>query len=503
LILSKPGVIVFNMKTRFLFALALIWGGICLTGHAVLAQGLSGGQVWTYQLVEGSTLVDDCPICDRPTLVQPLRGAFVLVLKEANPLFTLYELRDLALAVGAGAEAPYRVTGQGAYQIRGEVALMQEMRLDTQVNHQAKVFTNEVGTVSRSWPILEIDLVQTEASMTQVYHLHLLAAPARTIWFSTAHGMHPGTLSSATDYVSDGDLISLDGHVIKRNAELTLNLGIMPMVPDLGLAAVDLGASGEILFALNQSVFSETLGQLQQGDLLSDRGYIVKSNQALTRELGMMPPVPDLGLDALHVQGDGEILFSVKTGAFSERLGSMLGHGDVLSNRGRIARSNRQLLARFQPSEIDRDYGLDALYIWPNGEIWFSIVGGFQDKQLGAIRSGDLLSDQGYVVFRNLELVAAFQPLEDLADFGLDALFVVSDVMPPGPAPRLVDIALDQKTGDVTIRWDGSGRAFQLERADDVQGPYVAVSPILPGFEATEKAALRLRPNTFYRVRQW
>ena len=74
-------------------------------------------------------------------------------------------------------------------------------------------------------------------------------------------------------------------------------------------------------------------------------------------------------------------------------------------------RSNRQLLSQFHPPALE-DFGLDALYIWPNGEIWFSTTSDFNDGQLGPITSGDLLSDAGYIVYRNADLVRALQPLE-------------------------------------------------------------------------------------------
>ena len=38
------------------------------------AQTLPPGQVWRYTLLAGSILVDDCPICARPTVLEPMRG---------------------------------------------------------------------------------------------------------------------------------------------------------------------------------------------------------------------------------------------------------------------------------------------------------------------------------------------------------------------------------------------------------------------------------------------
>src|SRR5207244_2853539 len=76
----------------------------------------------------------------------------------------------------------------------------------------------------------------------------------------------------------------------------------------------------------------------------------------------------------------------------SERLSAPVRRGDVLSSNGTIMRSSKQLLAGFHPVNAANDYGLDALYVWPNGEIWFSTEDDFQDQTLGTISAGDLLS---------------------------------------------------------------------------------------------------------------
>jgi hypothetical protein len=75
------------------------------------------------------------------------------------------------------------------------------------------------------------------------------------------------------------------------------------------------------------------------------------------------------------------------------------------------------------------DYGLDAVILRSNTEIWFSTEIGFQDARFGLIDEGDLLSTDGYVVARNLDLVAAFGPVEDVASFGLDAAAVAMPVI--------------------------------------------------------------------------
>jgi hypothetical protein len=217
-----------------------------------------------------------------------------------------------------------------------------------------------------------------------------------------------------------------------------------------------------------------------------------------------MPPIPDVGLDAVQVQ-PGDVLFSLNDPIFSQRLGRLLQTGDLLSSTGTVVRSNAELLARFQPDPPDKDYGLDALYVWSSGEVWFSTEAGFQGAA-GAVLPGDLLSDQGYVVFRNLELVRWFSPLEDLADFGLTALVVVTDVdagVLPGAPPRIASVEFDPVAGTLFLRGSGSGRAFRLEQADGVQGPYGLEGPIVPEVEWRVPLGSAPKGAGFFRLRSW
>jgi len=265
---------------------------------------------------------------------------------------------------------------------------------------------------------------------------------------------------------------------------------------------VDILPGGEIAFSLDSGFPSQTLGPLQHGDLLSTRGRIIRRNQDLLAPFGIQPPAPDLGLDAVHILDTGDILFSIETDAFSERLGLTIHRGDVLSSNGTVLRTHQQMLAQFHPSNGAKDYGLDALYVWPSGEIWFSTEMAFDDSALGPILPGDLLSDQGYVVFRNADLVGAFAPAQNQSDYGLDAIYVITDATPPAPAPVMA-IQPRTSTRSAGLTWQSQGRVFQLERAGVVSGPFQVLSPLIPDLFFDDLGALTNRAQSYYRLRQW
>ena len=484
----------------------LVWTFVLFANkcQAGVAQQITTTQPWRYLLLDESDLLDDCPLCDRATIQEAMRGTFNLRLLQNGPLFTLYALQDIDFKAGPGRN--YSVTGSGTWKIGGEVAVFQEMFLQVLIDNGSTkklcYFTNSSQTVTRPWPMMDITLLQTNGTVSQLYTLRLAAAPVREIWFSTASFFTASSGPSASNTVEGGDLLSISGRVVKRNSDLFTSVGAFPPAPDLGLDAVDMLPGGEIAFSLARNITSQTLGPLQHGDLLSNKGRILRRNQDLLAAFLPLPAGNDVGLDAVQVLDDGQILFSIVTNVFSKQLGVMLHRGDLLSSTGRVVQSNQQLLARFHPASLTNDYGLDALYIWPSGEIWFSTEIGFQDQMLGSVLGGDLLSDQGYIVLRNPDLLAAFAPNPNALDFGLDALYVITDATPPAAAPRL-SVTANSSRHSLGLTWQSQGRVFQVDHAALVNDLYQPLSPIIPDLFFDEAGALTNGNQGYYRLGQW
>jgi hypothetical protein len=356
-------------------------------------------------------------------------------------------------------------------------------------------FTN-TDNVRFAFPLIELSVTQTQFNLASVYSMHLLAAPVREFWFAATNSFAPTNGSAA---VNAGDVLSMQGRTVKTNARLLQSIGLTTPKPTTRIDALDIAPGGEIFFSLNENVSSPTLGALQEGDLLSDRGRIVRTSQQLMAAFGIQPIVPDVGLDAVRVKSSGEILFSIRTNIFAEGKGLTLRRGDVLSSLGQIVKTNAQLLANFHPTNTSADYGLDALYVWPSGEMWFSTETGFDDTQLGSISSGDLLSTEGFIVFRNAELVAEFAAPQSVSGFGLSDIFVVTDV-DAAPPPRFLVPRMQQN--QFPLQWSGTNRVYLLERAASITGPWQPLGEINPGTSFTE-TNVWFQPGSFYRLQAW
>ncbi|WCJ58622.1 hypothetical protein NXS98_12950 [Fontisphaera persica] len=489
--------------TRFLAALGVV--ALTVPASAQISPGTA--PAWHYTLLGPSTLTVDCPVCGRPSIPEPLRGGFEMRLLSSNLQSQVWLVDKLAFYVGDPAQPSRLLTGSGQWRwqtIPGEPA-KQEMFLELQVTVRGVItnlpldFTHDYTQLPQPFPLLKVALSDTRGSNFEVYRLDLLAAPAREIWFSTRHNFTGGLGING----KRGDLLSAQGRVVRRLDDLIGRLGLMPGFYAYNVDALDLGPRGDLQFSLDEDIFSETMGPLYHGDLLSHQGQVVRNFSQWLAPFTPMPPTPNVGLDAVARLPQGGRVFSVRDGFFSQALGRFIRPGDLLTEEGQIYRTAEQLLTRFKTRE-PAEAGLDAVYVWPHGEIWFSTERGFQDDVLGPIQEGDLLSSVGYVVFRNLDLLNPFQPLEDLADFGLDALHVVTDCRaPPAVPPRVVNIQFNRVNGLLSFQWDGDGQVFQLEWAPTPLGPWQPVRPPEPDAITILSLPAPAPAMQFFRVRQW
>ena len=479
---------------------------------APTAGGQSSSPPWFYTLVDGSQLLDDCPICDKLSLPLSMRGTFQLRLLAQGPIYSSYAVENISFHAGIPGGTTYQVTGQGIYTFGGEVANQQSLSLtlliDDGVNPVLGYFTNDSSLVTRWWPMMQVSVTQTNGTAARVFHLSINAAPFREIWFSTAQPFTAGLWNPPTNAVSAGDLLSSVGLVLKRNGQLCGRLGIQPAIPDLGLKDVGILPSGEIAFSIEQDVFSESLGGLHAGDLLTDWGRILRTNSNLLSAFAPSPvPPAGAGLAAVKVTDSGAVYFSVQTNFYSGKLGRTVQTGDLLADSGDMVRSGAQLLASFNPAKPAADYGLSTVFLWPNGEIWFSTAQEFAGPGTDAYAAGDLLSNQGYVVYHNSELVSAFAPAAGGANLGLDALYVITDVPSLGTGLGPANLALPQPTNQppasLAFDWSAAGHVFQLEKATNPAGPYLPASRIDTDGPFLDPGVLTNQAQAFYRLHQW
>jgi hypothetical protein len=477
------------------------------------ASGQSSNPPWTYTLVNGSQLLDDCPICDHVSRPVPMTGTFQMRLLVQGPLFSTYAVEDIAFQAGLPGGTTYKITGEGSIRIGGELANLQFLALtlliDDGANPVLDGYTNDSYQVTRWWPMMQVSAPETNGTPARVYHLWINAAPFRELWFSTTQSFTSTNWNPPTNALSAGDLFSSLGQVAKRNSQLCGRLGIQPPLPDLGLKDFGILPGGEIAFSIARDVFSETLGQLHAGDVLGDRGRVVRTNLPLLSAF-VPSPVPPAGggLGALEVTDDGTIEFTVQTNFYSAKLGRTVQTGDLLDDGGNVIRTEEQLLARFNPAKPAADYGLSAVYLWPlNGEIWFSTTQGFYDTSTNYYAAGDLLSDQGYVVYRNSELLSAFAPAGGGTNYGLDALYVITDVPPLGnglgPATLFPPQPTNRPPASLAFGWKAMGHVFQLERATNPAGPYSPASRIDTAGPFVDPGVLTNQAQAFYRLHQW
>ncbi len=208
------------------------------------------------------------------------------------------------------------------------------------------------------------------------------AAQPAGLYFSTEEDFMSHNAAGVARYVSDGDLLTGDGRIFRRNKEL---LGLIAFSTEL----------------------DDPRGRFTAGDLLATNGAVLP-NAALLAAF-RIPKELDLGLDALHFVG---------------KLESIRRLLDDVKERGRIywVQNPNALLELLKRLELD---------------IWFSTEGTAPPLERPAFLDGDLLSIKGANVAPNSALLPATVPAgipSRGVDFGLDA--VASDRS--GDAKRVI-----------------------------------------------------------------
>src|SRR5205823_2755971 len=128
--------------------------------------------------------------------------------------------------------------------------------------------TNDSGAITRRWPMLAATLKQTNGTLASTITLTIAAAPLREIWFSTGTNF-TRAIKGLDNSVSDGDLLSTAGRVVKRNSDFQAHFP-GPTYENMGLDAVDILPGAEIAFS------TDTLGVLSDGDFAFARsGQII------------------------------------------------------------------------------------------------------------------------------------------------------------------------------------------------------------------------------------
>src|SRR5579859_4195553 len=142
-----------SMNPRSLFLTGMLLAALSAASCRVAAQTNTPQE---YTLLAGSQLIDDCPMCGRPTIFAPMTGTFDLILLDQNPLFARFELLNISFEAGTNLGPRYKVTGTGIYQVGGEVALMQNLFLDVVINNgftnTEALCTNTNTGVNATWP---------------------------------------------------------------------------------------------------------------------------------------------------------------------------------------------------------------------------------------------------------------------------------------------------------------------------------------------------------------
>lgn len=419
------------------------------------------------------------------------KGGLDLRFIEQNGDVTQYAIENAHI----NGDAAHQFTGSGTLNVTAGARPSCTLSLTNIAGPDTAgiVFTNVTFTPDRNWPMLAVRARQPTAN-NAAYTIEIRAAPFHDLWISPAIDFRANALPAAANMIHSGDLLSLDGRIIKRNAELLAPYS--PFTPgDYGLDAVALAPEGGLAFSTH-AFASIRDGAIFLPTLRNPITYTdIFTNAAASA-------ITDPGIDGLQFTSPTSVYFSVKrdtTYSIPNSTPITLRDGDIWwtdlqTHELRRSRSREELFAfpDYQPWLVDPSVGIDAFYIWPSGEVWFSLRSSWTAHT--AIYSSD-----GYAVFTD---TFVFESFKAGADPGLDAFLVITDLATPTVAPPIMEPANNPATGDLTLRWRGAGAAYLVESALQISGPFQSVSPVTAN-QTFVLSITNAGASQFFRVRQW
>ena len=336
--------------------------------------------------------------------------------------------------------------------------------------------------------------------------------------------MRRGEPSDGSPWISDGDLLSRDGFVCARNADLLKVFWEGEFPPqDLGLDAVDIIDAEKYLVAFSTEL-DHPKGVFTAGDLLVTNGAIIP-NAAL---VALFRVDYDIGLDGIQFIGEKQAImdflefaeekprdfwgetgvlprelkrrkldlwFTVEGTALTPNKTKIFLDGDLVSVFGTVVLQQVDLLPPAVPAGIPIrgvDFGLDGVTVPRNGNkenLFFTTEIVFDRKRL-KFTDGDVLLFGDGVVLTNWNLIQAFEPAT--RDVGLDTLYFTDEARCENKITNIGGLKInevefaDQRFGDPndTFAAPGPARAdhYPPARANGaVLGDHMRRCQTLPG----------------------
>jgi hypothetical protein len=286
--------------------------------------------------------------------------------------------------------------------------LLAEVRVGQGMNHMRTTFW---GVSAPFFLVLLIGLAVRPANASVI-------PEGADLWFGT----RTPTLSFSAKgfkYLAPGSVMSISGTVVATNQQLLAAFSPRFGFLDRGLDALAVTgtkADNTILFSTTHAFYSNALKRtIGDGDLINNKGQLLATNDQLLAAFS--PRGSNFGLDAVSVQDTSATLgteywFSTARSFYSNALGTTVGSGDILSNRGTIVARAADLLAPFKPQGGTDNLGLDSLQVLQEGGsqvFWFSTDRDFYSNSLHRlITSADLIASDGTIVMTQREITKNF-----------------------------------------------------------------------------------------------
>jgi hypothetical protein len=159
-----------------------------LSAAFALTQAAPAGEVGViYDLLPGSVLINDCPMCGRRPIQFDLTGSFVLTANTPGVDSRSYDISAVDFHATTG-DTDIPVTGSGKYSI--VFPSLESLVLDLDMEAETIHFESDGTKNAATWPLLDMTTVEKPGSASRVITIRINASPRafETVTYNLGEG---------------------------------------------------------------------------------------------------------------------------------------------------------------------------------------------------------------------------------------------------------------------------------------------------------------------------
>lgn len=420
----------------------------------------------------------DFLVVSQPTSPVPPGGAASLTVRF-DPTARGFRAAVVSIASNDADESPYEFSVQGAGLLTGRESIWPDTKVGRDVDFDGTYY--------------ELGMIFQASVPGKITHLRVFSLASEAgdhtarLWRNDDETVVGGPYTWNYGGTTGWILFDIPDVEIEAGVDYTVAISTgtsprrnYPNLPDLATA----GSNGQHLsYPVDAGVFTETRGarptqSFNHGDYL--------------RDIVFVPAGITVDLPVLEVRGNNTI---IAAGDLSPTLTDHTDFGEAAAGTGAVERSFTLANTGTAPLRLT---GTPLVAIGGSHSNEFVIV----NQPAVSVAAGASATFTIRFTPAGQGPRSAVVSIRNDSDQGLFEFAVAGQGLAVAAPLTIIEVKSDPATLGLTLRWEGPGQQFQVERSATVTGPYQPVGPPQSGRSFTDGGVLQTAARMFYRVRQ-